>query len=449
MNRKEFKDELKMTYGELQSYLIQKYGSAKYDYFVNPKCKSKNRKVSRTSEGLYCHHMDEDKGGNLGNPPQAKMQPFEWQKKERLVYCNILEHLILHMKIAVLRQKNMLEKPKEIADFFTTGGIFMICDEINDMFMNDGTKVAWKKRCFEEIKENYEDYILLIKSFMNYIETDYKGNKMEPAFLVPGSKVHFLGGDCEILKVSRKKDAFLLKLPSGEEKGLKSVVAYQQFTYADQFDLAIRRMASGYKNFYTDIYEDIVKYDNKNLIEESSKLFKVDYQGYGFAQYADITLDESFGSRNADEYISKALPMYCEKMIDFKEKTPQFWKGEDVPKNAKDLFYIVRIKTSFSLKEGMEPFVRYRERDILDIYRTENIFAIDNNHNIKDRGWTILATSDLYDKKTDKYYSTYRDAYGKIVAATVTVSLGKDDYLLFKERYNIRYIEILDGCYFG
>ena len=182
MNRKEFKDELKMTYGELQSYLIQKYGGAKCDYFVNPECKSKNKKVSRTSEGLYCHHMDEDKGGNLGNPPQAKMQPFEWQKKERLVYCNILEHLILHMKIAVLRQKNMLETPQEIADFFTTGGIFMICDEINDMFMNDGTKVAWKKRCFEEIKENYEDYILLIKSFMNYIETDYKGNKMEPAF---------------------------------------------------------------------------------------------------------------------------------------------------------------------------------------------------------------------------------------------------------------------------
>ena len=91
-----------------------------------------------------------------------------------------------------------------------------------------------------------------------------------------------------------------------------------------------------------DIYEDIVKYDNKNLIEESSKSFKVDYQGYGFAQYADITLDESFGSRNADEYISKALPMYCEKVVDFKEKTPQFWKGGNVPKNARKLFYIVK-----------------------------------------------------------------------------------------------------------
>ena len=43
MNRKEFKDELKMTYGELQSYLIQKYGGAKCDYFVNPECKSKNK----------------------------------------------------------------------------------------------------------------------------------------------------------------------------------------------------------------------------------------------------------------------------------------------------------------------------------------------------------------------------------------------------------------------
>ncbi len=445
MNHKEIKDELKMTYGELQYYLIQKYGSAIYDYFITPECKSKNKKVSRTSEGLYCHHMDEDKGGNLGNPPQAKMQPFEWQKRERLVYCNILEHLILHMKIAILRQKKILETPIEITDFFTTGGIFMICHEINDMFRNDGIKATWKKRCFEEIKENYEDYILLMKSFINYIETNYRGSKIEPPFLVPGSKVYFSDGDCEILKVSEKKDTFLLKLPSGEEKVLKSGVAYRQFTYADQFDLTIRKMASGYESFYTNIYEDITKYNNKNFIEEYSKLFKVDYQGYGFAQYADITLDESFGSHNADEYISKALPMYCEKMIDFKGKTPQFWKGEDIPKNVRKLFYIIRIRTSFLLKEGMEPCIRYRERDIL---RIRNIFMIDNNHNIKDKGWTILATSDIYDKKNKKYYSKYRDANGKIVDATVTISLGKDDYLLFKERYNIRYLEVLDGCYF-
>ena len=95
----------------------------------------------------------------------------------------------------------------------------------------------------------------------------------------------------------------------------------------------------------------------------------------------------------------------------------------------------------------MEPFIRYRKRDILR-ENPENIFSLDNNRNLKDRGWTILATSDIYYKKTNKYYSKYIDIDGSIVDATVTISLGKDDYLLFKERYNIRYIEILDGCYF-
>ncbi len=445
MDSKEIQDELKMTYEELQSYLIQKYGCAKYDYFLNSDCKCKNKKVSRTSEGLVCHHMDEDKGGNLGNPPQAKMQPFEWQAKERLVYCNFLEHLILHMKIAILRQKKILETPREIENFFTTGGIFMICQNINDMFVLDGTNISWQKRCFEEIRENYKDYILLVKSFIKYIEADYKGNKAKPALLAPGSMVHFSDGDCEILNVSPKKDTFLLKLPSGEEKTFKSVWASSQFTYIDQFDLAIRRMASGFQTFYADIYNDIEKYNDEKNIDKFSTLFKVDYHGYGFAQYADIILDKSFGSCNADEYISKAFPMYSDKMIDFKKARPKFWKGKDIPGDAQKLFYIIRIKTSFSLKKGMEPCIRYREKDLL---RMSNILTIDNNNNIKDKGWTILATSDIYDQKTGRYYSKYRDFNGEIVNATVKVSLGKDDYLLFKKRYNIRHIEILDGCYF-
>lgn len=84
MDHKEFTDELKMTYEELQYYLIQKYGAAKYDYFADTECTRKPIKVSRTREGLYCHHMDEDKGGNLGNPLQAKIQPFERQKKREI-----------------------------------------------------------------------------------------------------------------------------------------------------------------------------------------------------------------------------------------------------------------------------------------------------------------------------------------------------------------------------
>ena len=252
-------------------------------------------------------------------------------------------------------------------------------------------------------------------------------------------------GDYEIVKVSAKKNKILLKLPSGEIGTFYSDIANEQLTYSDCFDLSIREMASGYDSFYPKIYEDIQKYDNENLIIELSSLFKVDYRGYGFAQYEDILLEKSFGSYNADEYISKALPMYCEDKIDSEGKTLKFWKGTRVPKKVGDSFYIIRIECSFYIKEGMEPFVRYRETDCL---RNFSIGVMNNNHNLKNKGWTVLATSDIYDKKSGKYYSQHVDKNGKIVDARVILTLGKEDFLLFKERYEIQYLKILDGCYF-
>jgi hypothetical protein len=186
MLREEIYKELQMPYEALQMYLTQKYGGAICDYFTTPECRSRSKKVSRTSEGLYCHHMDEDKGSNLSDHTCAIHQPFSWQRKERLVYCNILEHLILHIKIAVLRQKETFEKPGDVLGFFTTGGIFEICKEINDMFIKDGTEIGWKKRCFEEVKDNYKDYIILLKAIISHIDNKYSGDKKAEPFLVPG-----------------------------------------------------------------------------------------------------------------------------------------------------------------------------------------------------------------------------------------------------------------------
>jgi len=444
MERKELYEELQMTYEELQHYLIQKYGGAVCDYFVTPECNSKSKKISRTKEGLYCHHIDEDKGANLGNPMQAKLQPFEWQRKERLVYCNVLEHLILHVKIAILRQKQELEMPNDISNFFTTGGIFLICEEINDMYKKDGTSVAWKKKCYEEIKDNYEDYITLVKTILTYIDRNYYGDKDEPAFLVPGSKVHFADCDCEILKITKKKDAFLLKLPTGEEKAYRVCVAMSQFKYVDEMDMIARRMASGYEDFYKDIYNDIVSCRAVELNDYVNAL-RIDYKGCGYACYADIKLPEKFGAKNADKYIAKALPMYCNTVVELYNKRPIFWNGADIPLDARERFYIVRIETMFNVKEGEEPFIRYREKDFL---RNGLNLGMNDNRNFKDNGWTILSTSDVYSRKDNKYYSKYLDRNGKAVNATVILTLGKDDYLLFKERYDIRYLKILDGCYF-
>lgn len=446
MKHEEIELELNMPYDELQNYLLNKYGGAEYDYFHTPECKSKNRKVTRTGEGLYCHHMDEDKGGNLGDPQKARMQPFEWQKKERLVYCNILEHLILHIKIAVLRQKKSLCTPSDIPLFFSTGGIFPICETLNDMFMNNGSEVPWQNRCFKEVRENYEDYIALIKLIMSYINANYSGKQTDKIFLVPGAKIQDPEGAYEMIRFLKKKNHLLLRSPSGKEVAINySLISSQFLSYADMCNLIIRSLSSGHEIFYSTVYEDILKFANQELISNWQTMISVDYRGFGFVQYAGIKLDACYGSVNADEYIAQALPMYSETQINIDGKTPIFWTGVKIPKKAYQSFFIIRIETSFSIKDGMEPFIRYRKKDPL---RGAFSLRLTQNQNLKDIGWTVLSTSDIYNPKDGKYYSQYKNSEGKIVDATVTLSLGKDDYLLFKKRYDIQYLKILDGCYF-
>lgn len=103
---------LNYSYLELVSVLLEKYGSAIYDYyseysykrFFQGKVKtiSTNSKVTRTDEGLYTHHIDENIYTNMSNISHVRGQkiPYSSQKKEKLVYCDIFEHLILHALIS-------------------------------------------------------------------------------------------------------------------------------------------------------------------------------------------------------------------------------------------------------------------------------------------------------------------------------------------------------------
>lgn len=91
---------LKFKYGEgIDDY----YKEKSYKRFLKKEIKSITKgKYSRTSEGLYCHHIDENKYLNISNKDFIfrKKYPYDIQKKERLVYCDIFEHLILHALIA-------------------------------------------------------------------------------------------------------------------------------------------------------------------------------------------------------------------------------------------------------------------------------------------------------------------------------------------------------------
>ena len=109
---------------------------------------------------------------------------------------------------------------------------------------------------------------------------------------------------------------------------------------------------------------------------------------------------------------------------------PHFWKG-DIPQEAiaDNKYYFVRFRCRFYIKEGMLPFVQIK-------------------HSFLYKATEALETSDVYDKKTDKYYRFLQDLEGNKIPTTVELTMTMTDWKLFNEHYNIEELEILDGCWF-
>lgn len=110
-NINEYINLLKMNYSEAILYLTNKYGNVKDDYFtknsyqkfLDGKNESITRgKYSRSSDGLECHHILENKYPKISDKTYIKSYnyPFELQMKNNLVYCNLIEHLIIHAIIS-------------------------------------------------------------------------------------------------------------------------------------------------------------------------------------------------------------------------------------------------------------------------------------------------------------------------------------------------------------
>lgn len=100
-----------MSYSDTVDLLVKKYGTVKDNYF---KEKSYERLLlgeikyptrgnyKRTNEGLITHHIAENQYLNCANREFILEQkiPYAVQKKEALVYADLVEHLILHAQIS-------------------------------------------------------------------------------------------------------------------------------------------------------------------------------------------------------------------------------------------------------------------------------------------------------------------------------------------------------------
>ena len=113
---------------------------------------------------MFVHHIDEYRAIMLSNTEYALKYPFEYQKAERLVYCNYLEHLLLHIKITLEYGFESSWKKNEFVGF---GGAFnFIIPDINDYFCGYQYKHEWRIKAFEIIKDNLSDYVEILKSFL-------------------------------------------------------------------------------------------------------------------------------------------------------------------------------------------------------------------------------------------------------------------------------------------
>lgn len=176
MNKKEaYLDLLSKTYDEAVKFLLDKYGPAQDDYykensytrFMNGKIKNISRgKYSRTSEGLYCHHIDENIFLNISNKSYIKRQeiPFKYQKKERLVYCDLIEHNILHA---------LITKETE-GKYGYPGYSAFLSPMIEEWYLQKKLpKPSWMLKCYHKAYVTPEEAFELLKS-TNEVISDKK-----------------------------------------------------------------------------------------------------------------------------------------------------------------------------------------------------------------------------------------------------------------------------------
>ncbi len=166
MNMQELLSVKEMTYVEYCDYLQEKYGIGLADYMT--KSFNKNQKCSRTSEGLIAHHKAEDKMIMLSTKAFAEKCPYEWQKKENIVYCDYLEHLLLHVLICKYPSPEKLP----IADVGIGGVVNFIVPELNDLYSGWVTKQEWRLNCHKKVKRDKAVYLAILEIFADYVKSE-------------------------------------------------------------------------------------------------------------------------------------------------------------------------------------------------------------------------------------------------------------------------------------
>lgn len=166
LKEKSFSELLKLNYQEICAYYAQKYGHPRKDYFANDSYRTISSNNQKMKEGLFLHHIDEDKVINLGKKEIAQKQPFSYQKKERLIYCNYLERLLLYMKILEDYEMQKKDNIEEIENIIHEN----IVPELNDIFGNIKFKALAKENIAKAVRNEKHNYLILLNYLIHKLK---------------------------------------------------------------------------------------------------------------------------------------------------------------------------------------------------------------------------------------------------------------------------------------
>lgn len=263
MNKyKAYKNLLSKTYNEAVEFLLQKYGFAQDDYyreksyhrFMNGEIQNITRgKYSRTDEGLYCHHVDEIRELKISDQSFVKSNniPFAYQKKDRLVYCDLIEHAILHVLIT-----------KETSHAFGLPGyVAFLKPIIEEWYIEEKLpRPQWMRKCYNKAFLHPEEAVNILQEMQRTLGMSYfsspnefhedKKRKIEEYKAIQKRREE---EEKELAKRAKEKEEQMLK-----EKNEQFYRIYPKFKPMNiRFDSPRRKVISMLYDYkYNDIYKN-------------------------------------------------------------------------------------------------------------------------------------------------------------------------------------------------
>jgi hypothetical protein len=220
---------LDCSYNKAVNMMLLKYGEVKDDYyreisykrFLSGEIKSIAKgKYIRAIEGLECHHIFENQCINLSNKESIYINkyPYQFQEKKNLIYCDIIEHFILH--VLIIKETN--------GEYGEGGNEIYLRPKINDWFISKKVpKPTWMQAC---IKRAYlpKDKAQQLLTKADEVLKEYKEmKKKEHVFDIEKYDADYYGITVEELR-KRKQDEILA------QKEEKRKIELQNITQLDR-----------------------------------------------------------------------------------------------------------------------------------------------------------------------------------------------------------------------